>query len=334
MLDERKAAILRAVVEEYIETAQPVGSGHVADAEGVSVSSATVRNDMVALEQEGYLRQPHTSAGRVPTDKGYRFFVDHFAVPVRLDAATAQQVRSFFDRAHGELEQVLQRTTQLLSNLTAHAAVVVGPPHEVATVRSVQLVGLASRVALLVAVLSNGVIEKFVVDLDDDTGEERIGAASAHLAAHLTGHSLMTPPPIPRTGDPATDATVGAAVHAMTAPDPEHDAEHVYVGGASKMASAFDAVETVRSVLGTLEEQLVVVTLLKDIIDRGLNVAIGTEHGVVPLAECSVVVAPYEVEGEPGGAIGLLGPTRMNYSQALAAVALVSQRLGRRLTEG
>ncbi|HEX2576849.1 MAG TPA: hypothetical protein VHK88_10915, partial [Aquihabitans sp.] len=102
MLDERKASILRAVVEEYIQTAQPVGSSHVVDAPGVSVSSATVRNEMAALETDGYLAQPHTSAGRVPTEKGYRYFVDAMAQP-SLDRSSAQQVRAFFDRAHGEI---------------------------------------------------------------------------------------------------------------------------------------------------------------------------------------------------------------------------------------
>src|SRR6478609_116473 len=127
MLDERKTAILRAVVEEYITTAQPVGSGHVAAAPAVRVSPATVRNEMAVLEQEGYLAQPHTSAGRVPTDKGYRFFVDHLAEPGRLDAARSQQVRSFFDSAHGALERMLEDTSRLLSRLTNQVAVVIGP---------------------------------------------------------------------------------------------------------------------------------------------------------------------------------------------------------------
>src|SRR5262245_17354357 len=105
MLDERKTAILRAVVQEYIETAQPVGSGHVARAQGVNVSAATVRNEMAVLEQEGYLAQPHTSAGRVPTDKGYRFFVDHLSAPGRLDRVRVQEVRDFFDGGHGAIEQ-------------------------------------------------------------------------------------------------------------------------------------------------------------------------------------------------------------------------------------
>src|SRR5215831_12681892 len=146
MLDDRKASVLRAVVEAYISTAQPVGSSSVAQAPGVNVSSATVRNDMVLLEQDGYLQQPHTSAGRVPTEKGYRFFVDSLVGPSQLGMADAQQVRSFFNTAHGELERMLHDTSQLLSGLTHYAAVVVGPPHEVAVIRSVQLVSLAERV--------------------------------------------------------------------------------------------------------------------------------------------------------------------------------------------
>ena len=333
-LDERKAAILRAVVEEYIETAQPVGSGHVAKAREVNVSSATVRNDMAVLEAEGYLRQPHTSAGRVPTDKGYRFFVDQVGGATVLDQSQTQEVRTFFARAHGELEHVLHKTSQLLSNLTDYAAVVVGPPHEVATIRSAQLVGLAPKVVLAVLVMSNGQVEKFTMELAEDVGDERIAAASAHLAAAVVGRSLGELPPIPATSDVAVDAVVAAAIGAITAPDPEHDADHVFVGGASRMAAAFDAVETVREVLSILEEQLVVVSLLRDVLDRGLSVAIGTEHGVQQLAECSIVVAPYEIEGERAGSIGVLGPTRMNYPQALAAVAVVSQRLGHRLSEG
>ena len=156
MLDERKTAILKAVVEEYISTAMPVGSTHVANAAGVKVSSATVRNEMAVLEQEGYLAQPHTSAGRIPTDKGYRFFVDHMAPPGRLDRAASEQVGNFFDSAHGRLEELLHRTTNLLAQVTHHAALVVGPRGESALVRSVQVVGLGGRHATVVAVLSNG----------------------------------------------------------------------------------------------------------------------------------------------------------------------------------
>jgi heat-inducible transcriptional repressor len=332
MLDERKAAILRAVVEEYIETAQPVGSGHIAPA--VNVSSATVRNDMAALEHEGYLRQPHTSAGRVPTDKGYRYFVDSLRGPGQLGTAHVQQVRSFFAKAHGELEQMLHDTSRLLSDLTEHTAVVIGRPHEAASIRSVQLVGLGGGVALVVLVLSSGAIEKRTIDLGPDTSDDRLAAATAHLTRHLMG-SLPTelPASMPSTGDQLTDALASTAVGALGGIHETTD-EQMFVGGASRMALAFDAVETVREVLGILEQQYVVVTVLRDVLDRGLQVAIGVETGLETLAECSLVVAPYEIEGEEAGTIGVLGPTRMNYPQALAAVAVVSKRLSHRLTEG
>ena len=333
MLDERKAAILRVVVEEYIETAQPVGSSHVAAVPDLSVSSATVRNEMAVLERDGYLVQPHTSAGRIPTDKGYRFFVDTLTEPGPLDPARRQQVKDFFAKAHGELEQMLQDTSRLLSGLTDYAAVVIGPTHEVATIRSAQVVGLAPRAALLVVVLSNGVIEKRTLELDHETGEERIAAATAHLAGHLQGRTLHDLGHPLTTGDPATDGVVGQAMRSLAAPR-EAEPDQVYVGGASRMANAFDAIEQVRQVLSILEQQYVVVGLLRDVLDRGLSVAIGTEHGVASLADCSIVVAPYTVEGEAGGTIGVLGPTRMNYPQALAAVAVVSKRLGTRLAEG
>ena len=334
MLDERKAAILRAVVEEYIQTAQPVGSGHVARAPGVAVSPATIRHDMAMLEQEGYLLQPHTSAGRVPTDKGYRYFVDSLAGPGRLEPAQLHRGRSFFAAAHGELEKMLHDTSRLLSDLTDYAAVVISPPVDAAAVRSVQLVRLGPRVALVLAVLSNAAIEKRTLALSEDTGDERVGAAAAHLSAHLIGRSLAgEAPALPPTGDQVTDAVVEAALAALRTGSVD-DSDHVFVGGTARMAAAFDAVETVRRVLGILEQQYVVVTVLRDVIDRGLQVAIGSETGIEPLAECSLVVAPYEAEGDRVGSIGVLGPTRMNYPQAMAAVAVVSNRLSRRLTEG
>ena len=337
MLDDRKAAILRAVVEEYIRTAQPVGSAHIAGRADLHVSSATVRNEMAALEKEGYLVQPHTSAGRVPTDRGYRFYVDHLAPTGGvLEAGSAMQVRDFFARAHGELERMLADTSRLLAGLTRTAAVVVAPAHEQATVRSVQLVGLGGRVALVVVVCSNGMVEKRTIEIDDDTPDAALAAASAHLTRAATGAVWGAPiGPVAVTGDPATDALVAKAATVLgPAQSVVPSSDGVYVGGAAQMASAFDAVETIRQVLAVLEQQVVVVGLISDILDRGLSVAIGVEHGVESLAHCSVIVAPYEVEGERAGSIGILGPTRMDYQHALAAVAVVSERLGRALSDG
>ena len=335
MLDDRKAAILRAVVKEYIDTAQPVGSAHVARMGALNVSPATVRNEMAQLEREGFLAHPHTSAGRIPTDKGYRFFVDDLRTkPGTLAPDERAQVQDFFTRAHGELERMLQDTSKLLSNLTTYAALVVAPPHEGANIRGVQLVPLGGRVAVVVAVLANGAVEKAHIELAEGTGEERVAAAAVHLSAHMVGRPLADERPIPPTGDPATDTLVTAARKALwDAHDSE--ADQVFIGGAARMASTFQAVDTVREVLAGLEQQYVLVTLLREALgEEGLTVAIGTEHGVDSLAECSIVVAPYQVDGSHVGTIGVLGPTRMNYPQAMAAVAIVSARLGRHLREG
>src|SRR6202011_2769187 len=201
MIDDRKAAILRVVVEEYIQTAQPVGSATVARFPELAVSSATVRNEMGVLEREGYLVQPHTSAGRIPTERGYRFFVDSLTKPGPLQPAQVTQVREFFAKAHGELEQTLHDTTRLLSNLTDCAAVVIAPSHEVASVRSVQLVGLGAHIALLVVVLSNGVVEKRSLELTAEVTDSQLSAAGAHLSAYLVGRPLGGAAILPATGD-------------------------------------------------------------------------------------------------------------------------------------
>jgi heat-inducible transcriptional repressor len=333
-LDERKAAILKAVVEEYVETAQPVGSGTIARSSHLGVSSATVRNEMTVLEREGYLAQPHTSAGRVPTDRGYRFFVDHFTEQGGLPALQRRAVSEFFASAHAALEELLHETSQLLSNVSRHAAMVVGPQHDAAVVRSVQLVPLQPSVVLVVTVLSNGGVEKSVLTLDADIDEARVGAATALLDRQLKG-SVLTDPPAPATrGDAAVDALVAAAREALTS-RASAEPEHFFVGGASRLAaegSAFETSERASRLLEMLEHQVVVVSLVRELLDQGLSVSIGSENPLDELRDCSIVLAPYAVEGRPAGVIGVLGPTRMDYRHALAAVTAVSQQLGRHLS--
>ena len=333
-LNVRRAAILEAVVSQYIGTAEPVGSSHVATAPGVQVSSATVRSEMVALEREGYLVQPHTSAGRIPTDKGYRFFVDHLTTPGVLGPMQRRQVSQFFDQVHGEIETVLERATGLLSELTSYAAVVVGPSHETSTIRSVQLVGLSPLHALLVVVLSDGAVEKRTIDLEAEVPEDVLAATGVFLSAHLVGRTLAGPWAAPASGTRAVDGLVDAALQALDSMGGDIESDQVFVGGPARLAESFEAVETVRSVLSILEQQLVVVSLLRDVLDRGLSVAIGTEHGFEPLSSCAVVVAPVTVDGQDVGAVGLLGPTRMDYPRTMAATHVVGERLGERLSGG
>jgi heat-inducible transcriptional repressor len=299
MLSERKAAILQAVVEGYIATSEPVGSSQVVRDAGLSVSSATVRSELSALEEAGYLMQPHTSAGRIPSDKGYRYFVDSLMQPATLGPNQERKVSSFFAATQGELERMLRDTSSFLAQLTDYASVVVAAPAEASRVRAIHTVRIAEDQAMVVVVHANTAIDKVLVSTE--SGD----AAVDHLARRLRQ----------AIDRPATEA-------------------QAFVGGTSAVAGLFDAVERVQDVLLVLEKQYLVVSIIRDIIDRGLNVAIGHETGLEPLADCAIVVAPVEVDGRVTGSIGLLGPSRMHYPEAVATVALVSKQLGRRLSEG
>ena len=333
MLDARKAAILKAVIEEYIDTAQPVGSAAVVKATDVRVSPATVRNDMAVLETEGYLVQPHTSAGRVPTEKGYRYFVDHQLSQPELASVDRRKISEFFSHIKGEIESVMRDTAGLLANLTQYAAVVVDGSDEAVDVRSVQLVLLSERVVLAVVVMGNGHVVKHTIDLDQPMDDAETAEISAVLRAALEGHALSAPRPLAASGRPAIDQVAAQAYAVITASSGDAGGR-VYVEGTARVVNAFAAVESVGRVLTILEQQLVVVSLLADVVDRGLTVAIGSETGVDPLSDCSLVVRPYEIDGEHAGTIAVLGPTRMNYQQALSAVAAVSHQLGNRLSGG
>jgi heat-inducible transcriptional repressor len=333
MLDDRKTAILRAIVEEYIATAMPVGSSHIANSQEFAVSSATVRNDMAVLEREGFLTHPHTSAGRIPTDKGYRFFVDNLVPNGTLGSIEQAKVGSFFESAHFRLEETLQRTSMLLTQLTNYASVVIGPSVEVAVVRSVQLVRLSNHHLTVVVVLSNGSVENEQLEISHDVSDENIIEAVFKLQKLMLDAPLRDIQLMRAANQKSADGISVLCEKVLASLDRTRNDETFFVGGASQMAEAFDAVEIVRNVLHTLEQQYVVVTLVRDMLNRGLSVAIGAEHGVEPLSACSVVLAPVMADGENIGTVGVLGPTRMNYPQALATVELVSDRLGRRLTE-
>jgi heat-inducible transcriptional repressor len=299
------------------------------------VSSATVRNHMTMLEREGYLVVPHTSAGRVPTDRGYRFFVDHFAPPSGLPAVQRRTVADFFASAHQALEDLLHETSQLVAEVTSHAAMVIGPEPDTALVRSVQLVSLQPRVVLLVVVLSNGAVEKVVMHLDADADEARLASASEALNRQLNSHSWRRLPDPQSTGDEHVDELVTAAHAAFGDFTDTQSAERLSVGGVSKLAAEQEAFATSASaarLLELLEHEVIVTSLVRELLDRGLAVSIGSENQREELRDCSIVLAPYAIEGRAAGVVGILGPTRMDYRHALSAVSVVSDQLGRHLS--
>ncbi len=347
-LDARKAEILRAIVEQYVGSATPVGSQTIVSTSGLGVSAATVRNDMVALERDGYITHPHTSSGRIPTDKGYRFFVDHFAGATKLSGPQRREVADFFASTSRVMDDLLHETSQLLARMTDHAAVVVGPQAEVATVRSVQIVSLQPGVLLVVAVLSNGVVEKETVRFDGDLDDATIGEAGARVQRAFAGRTLADPPDInarlsgPSASGAARDLAVApdrvaqladAALDALTR-RVHSTTEPVFVGGTGHLAAdrgAFTSAVQIARLLELLEQQVVMVAVLRELLGPGLTIRIGSENEHADLAECSLVVAPYLVDGQPAGTIGVLGPTRMDYRQAQAAVSAISMQLSRTL---
>lgn len=331
MVDDRRAAILRAVVEQYIETSQPVSSSTIANAPGVQASSATVRLEMAGLERDGYLQQPHTSAGRIPTDRGYRFFVDELNTPGALIPSQASNVRQFFDQASGEIEEMLHQTGALLTNLTGAASVVTSVEPEPATVRSIQVVTLGASTALAIVVYSDGNVEKRTIEIDPSADDELASAVSKHLSAASDGKTLASIK-VGQSGNRSIDALGDRVMSALQLGKRTNSLEKVFVGGAATLANAFDAVDVVRNILTILEQQYVVVTLIRNLLDRNMTVSIGAEHNLVPLAQCSLVMAPTFVGGERRGAVAVLGPTRMDYAQAMAAVTLVSEGLSDRLS--
>lgn len=335
-LDDRKSAILRAIVEEYIGSAQPVGSQTIAQTRDLGVSAATVRNEMSALERDGYIAQPHTSAGRIPTDKGYRFYVDRFTGEGSLPAPQRREVADFFTSAARVMDDLLHDTSLLLARLTSHAAVIVGPQPDVAVVCSVTLVQLQPRVVLAVVVLSNGAVEKETVVVDHEVSEDDVSHATARLSQHLLGSTfaaIAEPPRLPGRADVAQRLVLsvcdGIRRNASTGSEP------LFVGGASRLAAehqAFSNTQVAAHLLELLEEHVVMVGLMRELLGPGVTVRIGSEHVRDDLRDCSVVLAPYLVEGKPGGTVGVLGPTRMDYRQAQAAVATVSRQLSRSLS--
>ncbi len=336
MLDQRKAEILRAVVAEYIRTAQPVGSSSLADRIDLGVSSATVRNELAWLEKEGFLTHPHTSAGRVPTESGYRFFVNGFSQDQEkssfvLPKPLANEIQSFFSKAYNELDDMLQETTRLLAHLTQCAAVVVEPAHDQSTVLSLQLVPMSSSQALLVVVLSDGSVEKRAIETT--ATDDAIAQYNETLTKSMQSKTLAQIQAAQSGGSSEADRVVEACRAALLT-DIRSDNERAFVGGAAEIVSSFEALEEARHVLDALEQQYVVVSLLRDVMTRGDNVAIGSELGLDYLRECAVVASPFSGEGNSAGAIGVVGPTRMDYQTVLAAISQISEQLSRRIAEG
>jgi heat-inducible transcriptional repressor len=335
-LDERKRAVLRAVVTEYITSGQPVGSAHVVATAGLEVSAATVRSDMGALEELGLITQPHTSAGRVPTDRGYRWFVDDLRNAPALDSRQREVIEELLGSAR-DVEDLLARTTTVLSQLTRLVSLVISPAIATSRLRLVELVGLGPLSALLLLVADTGRVEKHTVELPVGGDERDLDRVRAMLAERLVGR---------RFGDVGTvlgvladeaPSDLRALVRAVAeaAVDVREDRIHqVFVGGQSALADDVSLQrDELSRLLQLLEERETLARLLEEAVEGpeagAPTVRIGEENPIDDLRGTSLVAQRYRLVSS--GSLGVLGPTRMDYGSALATVRAVSDQLQRTL---
>ena len=344
MQEERRLAVLRAIVEDYVATEEPVGSKALVERHGLGVSPATVRNDMAVLEDEGFITQPHTSAGRVPTDKGYRLFVDRLTTVKPMSAAEKRAIASILDGAI-DLDDVVNRSVRLLAQLTRQVAVVQYPTLSRSTVRHVELVALAPNRILAVLILSSGRVEQRLVELEAEVvdaqladlrskvGHAAIGAVIADASTALRG---LVPPPGER-GDPVAAAALSTVVDTLVEAMSDHRSdERVAVGGAANLARFGDSFDSdVRPLLEALEEHVVLLKLLGEATTEGnLTVRIGHEGPFQELSSTSVVATGYGPRDEAVARLGIVGPTRMDYPGSMASVRAVARYVSRILDEG
>ena len=339
MSEPRRLEVLRAIVEDYVHSREPVGSKALVDRHRLGVSSATIRNDMAVLEEEGYIAQPHTSAGRVPTDKGYRAFVDRLATVKPLSVAERRAISTLLDDAT-DLDDVLTRTVRALAQLTRQVAVVQYPSLSRATVRHVELVPLGGPRLLLVLITDSGRVEQRAVDVGQEVPEDLVASMRTRIAAASAGARLdalvARLPSLPEEFPPHERDVVRAVLRVLEEQLAGQREERVVLAGTANLArSGLDFPQSISPVLEAIEEQVVLLRLLGEMADDagaatgGVQVRIGRELAHDRLLETSVVTSGYGTGGEVVAHLGVLGPTRMDYPTTMAAVRAVARYVSR-----
>ena len=338
MVDDRKLNVLRAIVEDYVATEEPVGSRALVERHGLGVSPATVRNDMAALEDEGYIHQPHTSAGRVPTDKGYRLFVDKLTTLKPMSAAERRAIATLLDGAV-DLDDVVQRSVRLLSQLTRQVAIVQYPSLSRSTVRHVELVALTPSRVMAILILSTGRVDQRLVELDGPIADADLAELRAVVNQTAAGEPIVLAAAallaLPDTMRPEQAGLAREVVTVLAEAMSDHRSDQrVAVSGAANLAHYGDFDTAVRPLLEALEEHVVLLKLLGESGADAVTVRIGHEGPYSQLAATSVVATGYGPLENHLGSLGVVGPTRMDYPGSMAAVRAVARYVSRILDEG
>lgn len=337
MVSERSLEVLRVIVQDYVASREPVGSKAIVERHSFGVSAATIRNDMAQLEDEELIAAPHTSSGRIPTDKGYRLFVDQLADRRPLSAAQREAIETFLGQSV-DLDDVLMRTVRLLSQITNQVAIVQYPSFARAQVRHVELVGLTDHRLLTVLITDTGRVEQRVVEIAHPVEGPRLEGLKGRLNALLIGTNVDASAAILETirseAAPQDEVLVARVTQALAEQFAEYRHDKLVMAGAANLARTEDDFSgSIYPVLEALEQQVVLLRLFGEMAAdlNGVSASIGRENESFGLGETSIIASNYRSSAGELARLGVLGPTRMDYSNNLAAVRAVARYLSRQL---
>lgn len=339
-LDRRDREILREIIRNFIETGEPVGSRTIAKVHPEGLSPASIRNIMADLEEAGYLMQPHTSAGRVPTDRGYRYYVDSLLTGIELPRSDREKIAEVI-RKPGNLPEALEEISRLISRLTHQVGFVVSPDHTRAVLRHLEFVSLGPHRILAILVDRAGVIHNRIARTSEDFSQDDLDRIGRYFVAEYQGKTL---PEIReallakmKEEKAAFDTLLAQAISLGTQiMEPSEEAgKQVYMKGTSNILNEgnFADIDEMRKIFETFEARGKMIKILDEVSDsEGLRIVIGSEHPDPSLAHLSLVASPYKMADRPAGVLGVLGPTRMEYARAIALVDYISKLLSKILT--
>jgi len=333
-MDERKQRVLMAIVHDYIATAEPVGSRTVAKKYRLGVSPATIRNEMADLEEMGYIEQPHTSAGRIPSERGYRYYVDFLMRRQDLSKDEISLIEQEYQAKVGDIGQVIHKTGVLLTHLTHYTALVMPPRIGISMLKHVQLVSMRKNHAMVIAIMDNGTVQHQMIEIPDSITVLDMETISSVLNAKLQGLTMKSIK-MGLIREIYSELArhrhvldlVMTLLHDSLVPEVE---EKLYLGGVLNILNQpeFHNVEKIKTILGIMEQEKLLCEILDDgEEDEGVTVRIGGEIEHWGIKEFSMITAPYSVGGRKIGKLGVLGPTRMEYAKAVAVVDYLTKYL-------
>ena len=331
-MDERKRRILQAIIDDYILTGIPVGSRTISKKYDMGLSSATIRNEMSDLEELGFLDQPHVSAGRIPSAKAYRLYVDSLLQAGIIPDDSAESVLSHFSGRVHQMEDVIDHAARVLSSLTQYTAVVLSPKGSEPRLQTIQLVQISAGSALVVIVTDQGVIRDSVIRISPDVDGDTLYAISRTLTNELRGFTLSeacrTLPALIRRME-GNDEVLHGLYGYFTEGQQTQRGPHIAVGGTSNMLSypEYSDVDKARSFLSLMETRDKLAEIIRGSGELAFTVRIGPETGVPEMADCSIVTATYSTRGGQQGTIGVIGPTRMRYSRVISILNMMGHQL-------